>query len=117
MTDYNFISRCKNYNIKKSKVFKYETIEKRSMHKIKLIEKKRDGDYYQYIYFLYKIRQVKSDNNYDNLKTYYSDLHQAEGEYSENLKKELEKEKFKMCIHKLKLSLPNHLVYEIGRFI
>ena len=31
--------------------------------------------------------------------------------------RKIKQEKFKMCIHKLKLSLPNHLIYEIGTFM
>ena len=35
-----------------------------------------------------------------------------------NIKKnEIHKEKFKMCIDKLKLSLPDHLIYKIGNFL
>ena len=34
-----------------------------------------------------------------------------------NTQRKIHKEKFKMCIHKLKLSLPNHLIYEIGTFM
>ena len=29
----------------------------------------------------------------------------------------IKQEKFKMCIHKLKLSLPDHLIYEIGTYL
>ena len=43
MDDYNFIKRCKNYNMKKSKGFKYESIVKKSMNKIKKIGKKKSG--------------------------------------------------------------------------
>ena len=32
-------------------------------------------------------------------------------------KKKIHKEKFKMCIHKLKISLPDHLIYKIGTFM
>ena len=32
-------------------------------------------------------------------------------------KRKIHQEKFKMCIHKLKLSLPDHLIYEIGTFM
>ena len=31
-------------------------------------------------------------------------------------KRKIHQEKFKMCIHKLKLSLPDHLIYEIGTY-
>ena len=48
MADYNFIKRCKNYNIKNSKVLKYETIIKRSMNKIKKLEKEIDRDKLDY---------------------------------------------------------------------
>ena len=34
-----------------------------------------------------------------------------------NTRRKIHKEKFKMCIHKLKLSLPDHLIYKIGTFI
>ena len=50
MVDYNFIKRCKNYNIKKSKGFKYETIVKRSMNKIKKLDKKINNDCYYHDY-------------------------------------------------------------------
>ena len=30
---------------------------------------------------------------------------------------EIHQEKFKMCIHKLKLYLPDHLIYEIGTYL
>ena len=32
-------------------------------------------------------------------------------------KRKIHQEKFKMCIYKLKLSLPDHLIYEIGTFM
>ena len=32
-------------------------------------------------------------------------------------KRKIHQEKFKMCIHKLKLSLPDHLIYEIGTYL
>ena len=32
-------------------------------------------------------------------------------------KRKIHQEKFMMCIHKLKLSLPDHLIYEIGTFM
>ena len=35
MVDDDFIKMCKNFNIKNSKGFKYETIIKRSINKIK----------------------------------------------------------------------------------
>ena len=31
-------------------------------------------------------------------------------------KRKIHQEKFKMCIHKLKLSLPDHLIYELGAY-
>ena len=40
-----------------------------------------------------------------------------EREIIKSKQKEIHQEKFKMCIHKLKLSLPNHLIYEIGTFM
>ena len=32
-------------------------------------------------------------------------------------KRKIHQEKFKMCIHKLKLSLPYHLIYQIGSYL
>ena len=32
-------------------------------------------------------------------------------------KREIHKEKFKMCIHKLKISLPDQLIYEVGNYL
>ena len=32
-------------------------------------------------------------------------------------KREIHQEKFKMCIHKLKMFLPDHLIYKIGNFL
>ena len=32
-------------------------------------------------------------------------------------KRKIHQEKFKMCTHKLKISLPDHLIYKIGTFI
>ena len=40
-----------------------------------------------------------------------------EREIIKSKQKEIHQEKFKMCIHKLKLSLPDHLIYEIGTFM
>ena len=40
-----------------------------------------------------------------------------EKEIIKSKQKEIHQEKFKMCIHKLKLSLPDHLIYEIGTFM
>ena len=31
--------------------------------------------------------------------------------------RKIKQEKFKMCIHKLKMSLPDHLIYEIGNYL
>ena len=52
MVDYNFIKRCKNYNIKNSKGFKYETIFKRSMNKINKIDKKINNKRIYYNHFI-----------------------------------------------------------------
>ena len=40
-----------------------------------------------------------------------------EREIIKSKQKEIHQEKFKMCIHKLKLSLPNNLIYEIGTYL
>ena len=34
-----------------------------------------------------------------------------------NTRRKIHKEKFKMCIHKLKISLPDHLIYKIGTYL
>ena len=145
MVDYNFIKRCKNYNIKKSKGFKYETIMKRSMNKIKKLDEKIDDKYffrcnyldrrnkifYDYIYgkiskneynkklyneYIYgKISENEYEKKIFNLK--YFTYKNSEKEYYKNLIKVYNEEKFKMCIHKLKLSLPDHLIYRIGNFL
>ena len=39
-----------------------------------------------------------------------------EKEIVKSKKIEIHQEKFKMCIHKLKLSLPDHLIFEIGTY-
>ena len=47
MVDYNFIKRCKNYNIKNSKGFKYETIINISFNKIKKLDEEIIYNYYR----------------------------------------------------------------------
>ena len=32
-------------------------------------------------------------------------------------KRKIHQKKFKMCIHKLKISLPDHLIYEVGNYL
>ena len=127
MVDYNFIKRCKNYNIKNSKGFKYETIFKRSMNKINKIDKKinnkriyynRSFNYSNLKLKLYRdyIHNKISKNEYNEKKILLKHFPKSYEEYYKNLIDEKEQEKFKMCIHKLKLSLPDHLIYEIGTY-
>ena len=127
MVDYNFIKRCKNYNIKKSKGLKYETIVKRSMNKIKKFDKKiNDKRIYCYHSIYYSRLKMKlyrdyfhnkiSQNEYNEKKILLEHCHKSYEEYYKNLRDEKEKEKFKMCIHKLKLYLPDHLIFEIGTY-
>ena len=119
MTDYNFIKRCKNYNIKKSKGLKYETIVKRSMNKIKKLDKKINKDKLNYeirynliIGIEKTMRRLFNEWNYKDGNFYFYEMLNN----YENLLREKEKEKFKLCIHKLKLSLPDHLIFEIGTY-
>ena len=76
MVDYNFIKRCKNYNIKKSKGFKYETIVKRSMNKIKKLDKKINNDCYYHNYVYLNVVN-RTFNDYLNEKI-------SKNEYDEN---------------------------------
>ena len=64
-------------------------------------------------YFHNKISQ----NEYNEKKIQLEQCHKSYGEYYKNLRYEKEKEKFKMCIHKLKLSLPDYLIYQIGIYL
>ena len=61
MTDYNFIKRCKNYNIKKSKGLKYETIVRRSMKKIKKLDVEMNIRYCYHNYILDRMNRIKND--------------------------------------------------------
>ena len=128
MVDYNFIKRCKNYNIKNSKGFKYETIFKRSMNKINKFDKKINDKHIYYYHSIYYSRlKMKlyrdyshnkiSQNEYNEKKILLEHFPKSYEEYKKNLRVEIDKEKFKMCIHKLKISLPDHLIYKIGNFL
>ena len=128
MTDYNFIKRCKNYNIKNSKGFIYETIINISLNKIKKLDEEINYNYYRRDCFFDEINKLKNDYVYNKKirleeyiqkylylkKIYYRNLYKI---FYMNLFIEKEQEKFKMCIHKLKLSLPDHLIYEIGTYL
>ena len=136
MDDYNFIKRCKNYNIKNSKGIKYETIIKRSINKIKKLEKelnKLDSHCFHDLWVLgwnghYKVwvdhcfYYIKNGDKYiiSRHTSYRLKNYEVKKERSPILLKEfnmeITKEKLKMCIHKIKLSLPDHLIYEIGIF-
>ena len=145
MVDYNFIKRCKNWNIKNSKGFKYETIVKRSMNKIKKLDEKIDDEYFFRCNYLDRRNKIfydyiygKISKNEYNKKLYYEYIHGKislneymnkfsdfiyltyrcfEKEYHKNLIKLYNEKKFNMCIHKLKLSLPDHLIFEIGTYL
>ena len=137
MVDHDFIKMCKNYIIKNSKRFKYETIIKRSINKIKKLEKELNkldshcfhdwwdlgwDDRYKvwfeqcFYYIKNGDKKIISRHTSYRLKNY-----EVKKERSLILLKEfnmeITKEKFKMCIHKLKLSLPDHLIYKIGNFL
>ena len=128
MVDYDFIKRCKNYNIKNSKGFKYETIINISLNKIKKLDEEINYNYYRRDCFFDEINKLKNDYVYNKkirLEEYIQKYLYLKKIYNRNLYKifymnlfiEKEQEKFKMCIHKLKLSLPDHLIYEIGTYL
>ena len=79
------------------------------------------------IVFFDEINKLKNDYVYNKkirLEEYIQKYLYLKKIYNRNLYKifymnlfiEKEQEKFKMCIHKLKLSLPDHLIYEIGTY-
>ena len=52
--------------------------------------------------------------------TYYIGLNETVNTtimYKKELMMKINQEKFKMCIHKLKLYLPDHLIYQIGNYL
>ena len=130
MTDYNFIKRCKNYNIKNSEGFKYETIINISLNKIKKLDEEINNIYHCLDNWSYEKNEITNEYmNNRNINTYnkyrgkknkllskFIFFYKLRGEYYENLLIEKEQEKIKMCIHKLKLYLPDHLIYEIGTY-
>ena len=63
---------------------------------------------------------------YSNQRNFFEELENLfrenkkkiyEREIIKSKQKEIHQEKFKMCIHKLKLYLPDHLIYKIGTFM
>ena len=87
---------------------------------------------------IYFFPQDKNDLKFYNFEKYIflykfieelENLFRKKKEYNENYffskkkeiikikKRETHKEKFKMCIHKFKMSLPDYLIYKIGNFL
>ena len=97
------------------------------MNKIKKLDEEINYNYYRRDCFFDEINKLKNDYVYNKkirLEEYIQKYLYLKKIYNRNLYKifymnlfiEKEQEKFKMCIHKLKLSLPDHLIYEIGTY-
>ena len=88
----------------------------------KFIEYLKNGTFIYDEYNEYK-RYRKLEEELENI--YYVDDTESKESYHysidpkiiKKIKRKKHQEKFKMCIHKLKLSLPDHLIYEIGTFM
>ena len=104
------------------KINKYSDVE---LNIKKFIEYLKNGAFIMNEYNEYK-RYQKFEEELEDI--YYVDDMESEGNNycrdTELIKQEIKKtkrkihqEKFMMCIHKLKLSLPDHLIYEIGTFM
>ena len=118
MSGYEFIKKCKNYNIEKSKGWKYETIVRWSLNAIERIERKK-RNYKRYIpykewnWVLVEILG-KSRRYFHNelfIRPSYFD------EYFGNLERLKNIEKYKMSVHYLKTKLPDALILNIRSFL
>ena len=124
MCDYEFIKKCRNYNIKKSKGLKYETVVKRSLNKLKENNENRRR-LENSLWGLMSRFNIKCyvDTNakfrvaspYDKSYSYYKGHHS--NEVKRKLDKIEEEEKFKMSVHYLKTKLPDALILNIGSFL
>ena len=107
------------------KINKYSDVE---LNIKKFIEYLKNGAFIMNEYNEYK-RYQKFEEELEDIY-YVDDMESEESERynycrdTELIKQEIKKtkrkmhqEKFKMCIHKLKLSLPDHLIYEIGNYL
>ena len=124
MSEYEFIKKCTNYNIKKSKGWKYETVVKWAMNEIKRIDN-RQINYVDYI----GRRMVKKFRfDYENVEIVdgvmtltLSGRHDFGKLYKYNIyylcEQERDFQKFKMSVHYLKTKLPDALVLNIGSFL
>ena len=100
--------------------------------KILLMGLRKNRPYTPYYHTTYScfIQDLEDIYNVEGNKLfYYDDRGRKQERYSrgefrylikqeiKETKRKIKQEKFKMCIHKLKLSLPDHLIYEIGTFM
>ena len=102
MAEHKFIISCKNYNLRSKTGVKYNTVVNKAMTEINKIQDSL------HIYCLFDTAHdmdlINNESKYTNKKR-------------TKLMNKMNKQKFKMCVHKLKLSLPNHIVYNIGSFL
>ena len=118
MSVYEFIKKCKNYNIKKSKGWMYETVVKWAMNEIARIERRR-RNYLRYIPAeINNWMQLLIPGKRINRKHYpYYMSPSYFVEYFGDLERRKDLQKFKMSVHYLKTKLPDALVLNIGSFL
>lgn len=127
MTDYKFIQKCKNCNLKNKKGMRYKNVVNRSMKEIDRINKElQDIDTYKYEGITYPINNYwsyyyKVDGRIANCDAYgyygnHEIIHSGSKIVFYLFNRSLNIEKFKMSVHYLKMRLPDHIIYQIGQY-
>ena len=130
----NFVSHCsieflknldeshENFDIKYFLKFlkhqKYKRRKRRILENNIIIIQNNDEEkfYYNMKYYYHENIVIELENLFRKNKKEYEYEYLNKKENVKKKKREIHKEKFKMCIHKFKILLPDHLIYKIGNF-
>ena len=64
-----------------------------------------------------ELENIYNVDNKESKEYYYCKDIELTKQEIKKTKRKIHQEKFKMCIHKLKMSLPDHLICEVGSYL
>ena len=109
------------YFLKFLKHIKYRRIKRRifenNIINIIILDNNEEKFKYNMKYHYHENILTELENLFRKDKEEYEYGYLNKKENVKKKKREIHKEKFKMCIHKLKMFLPDHLIYKIGNFL